>query len=63
MTTVRPYNKYYLTKYGITEEGQSQLKILIDKNLLLQKELNKQYEIIKKMTNMSPTPSLCQPAQ
>lgn len=35
-----------------SEEGQSQLKNLINKNLNLQKELNKQYEIIKKMTNM-----------
>lgn len=35
-----------------SEEGQSQLKNLINKNLNLQKELNKQYEIVKKLTNM-----------
>ena len=27
MTTVRPYNKYYLTKYGITEEDWNEMAI------------------------------------
>lgn len=34
-----------------SEEGQTQLRVLIDKNLHLQKEINNQHIIIKSLTN------------